>query len=196
MLPASTSLSMDRLTQVWGDDANEWNPQRFMLDSKTQKTTLGVYANLWVCFVEYVMVFWSICSVWLSVSSYWQWEYLLFWWDLKRCRGKSLHRVECYTYTCCLPLTWLFLLDGSLREYISYTTKLQQLNAFHTFSIMELQVTLVLSKLSWIPADSLGIRQFSLVYLRTLNLVLHLKVWTTSSVYRVLNILSWVIHHI
>ncbi|KAE9410878.1 cytochrome P450 [Gymnopus androsaceus JB14] len=35
----------NRLTQVWGDDANEWNPERFMLDSK-KKTALGVYANL------------------------------------------------------------------------------------------------------------------------------------------------------
>ncbi|KAE9410978.1 cytochrome P450 [Gymnopus androsaceus JB14] len=35
----------NRLTQVWGDDANEWNPERFMIDSK-KKTALGVYANL------------------------------------------------------------------------------------------------------------------------------------------------------
>ncbi|KAE9411101.1 cytochrome P450 [Gymnopus androsaceus JB14] len=35
----------NRLTQVWGDDANEWNPERFIIDSK-KKTALGVYANL------------------------------------------------------------------------------------------------------------------------------------------------------
>jgi len=35
----------NRLTQVWGEDANEWNPNRF-LELKNQKTNLGVYANL------------------------------------------------------------------------------------------------------------------------------------------------------
>ncbi|KAE9399218.1 cytochrome P450 [Gymnopus androsaceus JB14] len=40
------SIAMyNRLAQVWGEDANEWNPERFMIDSK-KRTTLGVYANL------------------------------------------------------------------------------------------------------------------------------------------------------
>ncbi|KAE9411099.1 cytochrome P450 [Gymnopus androsaceus JB14] len=40
------SIAMyNRLTQVWGDDANEWKPERFIIDSK-KKTALGVYANL------------------------------------------------------------------------------------------------------------------------------------------------------
>ncbi|KAJ4486289.1 cytochrome P450 [Lentinula aciculospora] len=35
----------NRLTQVWGKDANEWNPERFLHELK-RDTTLGVYANL------------------------------------------------------------------------------------------------------------------------------------------------------
>ncbi|KAJ3922577.1 cytochrome P450 [Lentinula edodes] len=42
----SVSISVyNRLTQVWGKDANEWNPERFLHESK-KDTTLGVYANL------------------------------------------------------------------------------------------------------------------------------------------------------
>ncbi|KAE9410968.1 cytochrome P450 [Gymnopus androsaceus JB14] len=35
----------NRLTEVWGADANEWNPQRFMHESP-KSSPLGVYANL------------------------------------------------------------------------------------------------------------------------------------------------------
>ncbi|KAJ3786099.1 cytochrome P450 [Lentinula aff. detonsa] len=35
----------NRLVQVWGDDADQWNPERFIKPSK-KNTTLGVYANL------------------------------------------------------------------------------------------------------------------------------------------------------
>ncbi|KAJ3824937.1 cytochrome P450 [Lentinula raphanica] len=35
----------NRLTQVWGKDANEWNPERFLHESK-KDINLGVYANL------------------------------------------------------------------------------------------------------------------------------------------------------
>ncbi|KAJ4489387.1 cytochrome P450 [Lentinula edodes] len=42
----SVSISVyNRLTQVWGKDANEWNPERFLHETK-KDTTLGVYANL------------------------------------------------------------------------------------------------------------------------------------------------------
>ncbi|KAJ3750230.1 cytochrome P450 [Lentinula detonsa] len=42
----SVSISVyNRLTQVWGKDANEWNPERFFHETK-KDTTLGVYANL------------------------------------------------------------------------------------------------------------------------------------------------------
>ncbi|KAJ3811392.1 cytochrome P450 [Lentinula lateritia] len=42
----SVSISVyNRLTEVWGKDANEWNPERFLHESK-KDTTLGVYANL------------------------------------------------------------------------------------------------------------------------------------------------------
>ncbi|KAJ3778039.1 cytochrome P450 [Lentinula raphanica] len=35
----------NRLTQVWGDDANTWRPNRFMQDTK-KNITVGVYSNL------------------------------------------------------------------------------------------------------------------------------------------------------
>ncbi|KAF7421223.1 hypothetical protein PC9H_011744 [Pleurotus ostreatus] len=35
----------NRLRSVWGDDAESWNPQRFLEMSKEKQTTVGVYAN-------------------------------------------------------------------------------------------------------------------------------------------------------
>lgn len=40
----------NRLRSVWGDDAETWNPQRFLEMSKEKQTTVGVYANLCVPF--------------------------------------------------------------------------------------------------------------------------------------------------
>ncbi|EEB93888.1 hypothetical protein MPER_07398, partial [Moniliophthora perniciosa FA553] len=37
-------IGYNYLTQVWGEDADEWNPERH-LDAK-RATTLGVYGNL------------------------------------------------------------------------------------------------------------------------------------------------------
>ncbi|KAL0566776.1 hypothetical protein V5O48_015228 [Marasmius crinis-equi] len=36
----------NRLKQVWGEDAEEWNPERFMEGHHNRQTTLGVYANM------------------------------------------------------------------------------------------------------------------------------------------------------
>ncbi|KAK0229262.1 cytochrome P450 [Armillaria nabsnona] len=36
----------NRLPSVWGDDAEEWNPNRFLDGRDTKQTSLGVYANL------------------------------------------------------------------------------------------------------------------------------------------------------
>ncbi|KAG9217624.1 hypothetical protein CCMSSC00406_0010165 [Pleurotus cornucopiae] len=36
----------NRLRSVWGDDAETWNPQRFLEMSKEKQTMVGVYANL------------------------------------------------------------------------------------------------------------------------------------------------------
>ncbi|KAK0445349.1 cytochrome P450 [Desarmillaria tabescens] len=36
----------DRLPSVWGDDAEEWNPRRFLDGRENKQTSLGVYANL------------------------------------------------------------------------------------------------------------------------------------------------------
>ncbi|KAJ3737089.1 cytochrome P450 [Lentinula guzmanii] len=42
----SLNIAMyNRLTQVWGDDANTWRPERFMHDTR-QDITVGVYSNL------------------------------------------------------------------------------------------------------------------------------------------------------
>ncbi|KAK0430809.1 cytochrome P450 [Armillaria borealis] len=38
--------SYNRLPSVWGDDAEEWNPNRFLDGRDTKQTSLGVYANL------------------------------------------------------------------------------------------------------------------------------------------------------
>ncbi len=35
-----------RLPSVWGEDAEEWNPRRFLDSSDIKQTSLGVYANL------------------------------------------------------------------------------------------------------------------------------------------------------
>ncbi|KAF4568504.1 hypothetical protein EYR36_010516 [Pleurotus pulmonarius] len=43
----SISISgYSRLRSVWGDDAEVWNPRRFLEMSKEKQTTVGVYANL------------------------------------------------------------------------------------------------------------------------------------------------------
>ncbi|KAI0308933.1 cytochrome P450, partial [Amylostereum chailletii] len=36
----------NRLSAVWGDDAHEWNPDRFLNINKAKQTPVGVYANL------------------------------------------------------------------------------------------------------------------------------------------------------
>ncbi len=36
----------NRLPSVWGSDADEWNPRRFLDMSKEKQTSVGVYANL------------------------------------------------------------------------------------------------------------------------------------------------------
>ncbi|KAF7436931.1 hypothetical protein PC9H_003765 [Pleurotus ostreatus] len=36
----------NRLPSVWGSDADEWNPRRFLDTSKEKQTSVGVYANL------------------------------------------------------------------------------------------------------------------------------------------------------
>ncbi|KAK0493368.1 cytochrome P450 [Armillaria luteobubalina] len=38
--------SYNRLTSVWGDDAEDWNPNRFLDGRDAKQTSLGVYANL------------------------------------------------------------------------------------------------------------------------------------------------------
>ncbi|KAK0438185.1 cytochrome P450 [Desarmillaria tabescens] len=37
----------NRLPSVWGDDADEWNPRRFLDGRDVKQTSLGVYANLY-----------------------------------------------------------------------------------------------------------------------------------------------------
>ena len=50
--PRSVSLpfaqiNMDqRLPQVWGEDADEWNPGRFLNTEIVSQTSIGVYGNL------------------------------------------------------------------------------------------------------------------------------------------------------
>ncbi|KIJ52314.1 hypothetical protein M422DRAFT_156793, partial [Sphaerobolus stellatus SS14] len=44
MLPL---IAYNRLPQVWGSDADQWRPERFLEDIKsTQKTTVGVIGNV------------------------------------------------------------------------------------------------------------------------------------------------------
>ena len=42
-----SSISVtSRLPSVWGEDANEWNPLRFLDAPKDKQISIGVYANL------------------------------------------------------------------------------------------------------------------------------------------------------
>jgi hypothetical protein len=38
-------IHVDSLPEVWGADADDWNPERF-LDSDRKQTSVGVFANL------------------------------------------------------------------------------------------------------------------------------------------------------
>ena len=41
------NVALHSLTDVWGEDANEWNPDRFLrIESSKQPANVGVYANL------------------------------------------------------------------------------------------------------------------------------------------------------
>ena len=40
------SRSNRRLPQVWGEDADEWNPDRFLDTEAIKQTSIGVYGNL------------------------------------------------------------------------------------------------------------------------------------------------------
>jgi hypothetical protein len=42
----SLSQTGSRLPQVWGEDANEWNPDRFLDAEIAKQTSVGVYGNL------------------------------------------------------------------------------------------------------------------------------------------------------
>ena len=35
-----------RLPQVWGEDADEWNPGRFLNTEIVRQTSIGLYGNL------------------------------------------------------------------------------------------------------------------------------------------------------
>jgi cytochrome P450 len=39
----------NRLASVWGEDAEEWHPERFLGRSTARQTSVGVLDNLWVC---------------------------------------------------------------------------------------------------------------------------------------------------
>jgi hypothetical protein len=43
----------DRNCEVWGEDADKWRPERFLDIDKSKQTTVGVYANLCVFYVQY-----------------------------------------------------------------------------------------------------------------------------------------------
>lgn len=36
----------NRLPEVWGPDADDWNPRRFLEKPKDKQTSVGVFANL------------------------------------------------------------------------------------------------------------------------------------------------------
>ncbi|KAI0719202.1 cytochrome P450 [Fomitopsis betulina] len=41
-----SSWGYNRLREVWGDDADIWNPSRFLSNSREKQTSVGVFANL------------------------------------------------------------------------------------------------------------------------------------------------------
>ena len=47
LLPVAKINYMDeRLPQVWGEDADEWNPGRFLNTESVRQTSIGLYGNL------------------------------------------------------------------------------------------------------------------------------------------------------
>lgn len=46
MLCGRTLMSHDSLPEVWGEDADAWNPERFINMDTDRQTNVGLYANL------------------------------------------------------------------------------------------------------------------------------------------------------
>lgn len=47
-------MNYPRLTQVWGDDGDKWNPGRFLGNPKDKEYTIGMFANLCVASFRYL----------------------------------------------------------------------------------------------------------------------------------------------
>ena len=51
VLPGQIAEEANRLPNVWGEDANEWNPDRFLdrqRDFRETSSNIGVFGNLYV----------------------------------------------------------------------------------------------------------------------------------------------------